>query len=104
MRSSRLRGLAVCHGWLTAFLLQEALVVMAPCFRRDDERETHLRDLAAGSAQVCFDVLPSETSEGAGNAGRSPRPQPRMQSKKAYEIVTTVTPDTPGIPRTMVLT
>jgi hypothetical protein len=27
-----------------------------------------------------------------------------MQNKKAYEIVTTVTPDTPGIPRAMVLT
>jgi hypothetical protein len=30
-------------------------------------------------------------------------PQPRMQNKKAHEIVTTVTPDTPGIPRAMVL-
>jgi hypothetical protein len=39
--------------------------------------------------------------KGAGNAGRSMRPQPRMQNKKAYELVTTVTPDTPGIPRTM---
>jgi hypothetical protein len=27
-----------------------------------------------------------------------------MQNKKAYEIVTTVTPDSPGIPRAMVLT
>src|SRR5215212_5653588 len=32
------------------------------------------------------------------------RPQPRMQNKKAYEIVTTVTPATSGIPRAMVLT
>jgi hypothetical protein len=31
-------------------------------------------------------------------------PQPRVQSKKAHEIVTTVTPDTPGIPYAMVLT
>jgi hypothetical protein len=30
------------------------------------------------------------------------RPQPRMQNKKAYELVTTVTPDSPGIPRAMV--
>jgi hypothetical protein len=27
-----------------------------------------------------------------------------MQNKKAYELVTTVTPERPGIPRTMVLT
>jgi hypothetical protein len=27
-----------------------------------------------------------------------------MQNKKAYELVTTVTPDTPGIPYAMVLT
>jgi hypothetical protein len=27
-----------------------------------------------------------------------------MQNKKAYELVTTVTPEQPGIPRTMVLT
>src|SRR5213076_1333297 len=39
-----------------------------------------------------------------GNAGRSMRPQPRMQNKKHTSIVTTVTPETPGIPRAMVLT
>jgi hypothetical protein len=43
-------------------------------------------------------------SEGAGNAGRTMRPQPRVQMKKAHEQVTTVTPDSPGIPRAMVLT
>jgi hypothetical protein len=43
-------------------------------------------------------------TEGAGNAGRSLRPQPRMQNKKAYELVTTVTSDSPDIPRAMVLT
>jgi hypothetical protein len=32
------------------------------------------------------------------------RPQPRMQNKKAYELVTTVTPESPDIPRAMVLT
>jgi hypothetical protein len=31
------------------------------------------------NARVLLYVLPSETSEGAGNAGRSMRPQPRMQ-------------------------
>src|SRR5947199_6502166 len=29
--------------------------------------------------------LPSEASEGAGNAGRSMHPQPRVQNKKAHE-------------------
>ena len=48
--------------------------------------------------------LSPELSEGAGNAGRTMHPQPRMQNKKAYELVTTVTPDTPGIPYAMVLT
>jgi hypothetical protein len=43
-------------------------------------------------------------NEGAGNAGRSTRPQPRMQNKKHTSIVTTVTPDSSGIPRAMVLT
>jgi hypothetical protein len=42
--------------------------------------------------------------EGAGNAGRSMRPQPCVQSKKHTSVVTTVTPETPGIPRAMVLT
>jgi hypothetical protein len=40
--------------------------------------------------------------EGAGNAGRSMRPQPRVRNKKAHEQVTTVTPVSPDIPRAMV--
>jgi len=32
-------------------------------------------------------------SEGAGNAGRLMRPQPRVQCRKAHELVTTVTPE-----------
>jgi hypothetical protein len=43
-------------------------------------------------------------SEGAGNAGRPLRPQPRVQNKKHTSIVTTVTPESPGIPCAMVLT
>jgi hypothetical protein len=44
-------------------------------------------------------------SEGAGNAGRPPRPQPRMRYKnKAHGVVTAVTPVSPGIPCAMVLT
>jgi len=45
--------------------------------------------------------LPLNT-EGAGNAGRPLRPQPRTQKKKRTSIVTTVTPVSPDIPRTMV--
>jgi hypothetical protein len=42
--------------------------------------------------------------EGAGNAGRSTHPQPRVQNKKAHELVTTGSPKQSGIPCTMVLT
>ena len=45
-----------------------------------------------------------QNSEGAGNAGRPMHPQPRVRVKKARELVTTVTPESPGIPRAMVLT
>jgi len=47
-------------------------------------QQTQLRVLAA-RARVLLYVRPSEISEGAGNAGRAMRPQPRMQNKKAYE-------------------
>jgi hypothetical protein len=40
---------------------------------------------------------PSET-EGAGNAGRSSHPQPRVQKVKAHELVTTGTPKHPAFP------
>src|SRR3954465_10165376 len=46
----------------------------------------------------------SRPIEGAGNAGRPLRPQPRVQNNKAHEQVTTVTPERPGIPYAMVLT
>src|SRR5204863_2617207 len=46
---------------------------------------THLHIPATRCARVLLFVVPSETSEGAGNAGRAMRPQPRMQNKKAYE-------------------
>ena len=42
-------------------------------------------------------------TEGAGNAGRLARPQPRMQKWKAYEIVTTGPPQRSGTPCAMVL-
>src|SRR5205814_8299346 len=42
--------------------------------------------------------------EGAGNAGCAMHPQSRVQNKKAHEVVTTGSPEQPGIPRAMVLT
>ena len=64
---------------------------------------------ASRSRRACARVLPLTfrllKSEGAGNAGRSLRPQPRVRKiKKHTSIVTTVTPESPGIPRAMVLT
>jgi hypothetical protein len=81
-------------------------------FSKASRIQTRLRDLAAPCARVLLvNVLPFEirgrgrpSREGAGNAGRPLRPQPRVQNKKAHEQVTTVTPESPGIPRAMVLT
>src|SRR5436309_1518692 len=42
--------------------------------------------------------------EGAGNAGCAMHPQSRVQNKIAHEVVTTGSPEQPGIPRAMVLT
>jgi hypothetical protein len=54
--------------------------------------------------EVCW-KLPALTSEGAGNAGRPMRPQPRVRWYKAKSTrVSQVTPESPGIPRAMVLT
>ena len=52
--------------------------------------------------EFCKIIRPEKT-EGAGNAGRSMHPQPRVRNKtKHTSIVTTVTPVSPGIPRAMV--
>src|SRR4051812_4513809 len=42
--------------------------------------------------------------EGRGECRVPTHPQPRMQSKKAYELVTTGKPDDPAFPHAMVLT
>jgi hypothetical protein len=55
----------------------DCFVAIAP---RND-LDTVLRSRGAISPEFCFVVPPSE-SEGAGNAGRPTRPQPRMQNKK----------------------
>ena len=70
--------------------------------RNDVERHTSAFS-RHDMSEVCKNLIALET-KGAGNAGRSTRPQPRMQNKKAYELVTTVTSVSPDIPRAMVLT
>jgi hypothetical protein len=105
---------------------------MGPCFRRDDMAflpqhlsmrvtrlvqppillfkqprsvQPRLRDPAACPREFCRQRPLPLITEGAGNAGRWMRPQPRVQDEtKHTSIVTTVTPETPGIPRAMVLT
>ena len=64
-----------------------------------------LRDLAA-HFRASFAFEPSAPrSEGAGNAGRSDSARSLVcEIKKHTSVVTTVTPETPGIPRAMVLT
>src|SRR3981189_3524618 len=53
----------------------------------------------------CAGIIRPWKTEGAGNAGCPMHPQPRAQSVvKHTSVVTTVTPDSPGIPYAMVLT
>jgi hypothetical protein len=47
-------------------------------FKQPDASETQLRDLAAHTREVYPECCPLK-SEGAGNAGRTMRPQPRVQ-------------------------
>jgi hypothetical protein len=54
-------------------------------------------DLAAQSARALLEFSSTLQSEGAGNAGR------RCAAAKSVHVVTTVTPESPGIPRAMVL-
>jgi hypothetical protein len=47
-----------------------------------NDKQTQLRDLAAYPREFFLNVPPSEKSEGAGNAGRPMRPQPRVVCRK----------------------
>jgi hypothetical protein len=59
------------------------------------DMQTHSRgDIAP---ELCQQIVP-RNSEGAGNAGRLARPQPRMRDKKAHELVTTGLPKRSGTP------
>ena len=78
---------------------------MGPCVRRDDDMGTCLRDLAAHFARGLLLNSSPLPSEGAGNAGRPMRPPPRVRWQNAKSTrVGQVTPESPGIPRAMVLT
>src|ERR1700694_284141 len=59
--------------------------------------QTQIRDLAARFARVLPEFSLTLSSEGAGNAGR------RCAAAKSVHVVATVTPESPGIPRAMVL-
>ena len=73
------------------------------CRQRDTGRaapacsQAHIRDLAARFARGLPEFCLTLSSEGAGNAGR------RCAAAKSVHVVTTVTPESPGIPRAMVL-
>src|SRR3981189_1673017 len=59
--------------------------------------QRQLRDLAALFARGLLSFSLPSRSEGAGNAGR------RCAAAKSVHVVATVTPESPGIPRAMVL-
>src|SRR4051812_19088944 len=67
-------------------------------------RVTHT---SASSRRECVRVVREFSAfpmEGRGECRVPTHPQPRMQSKKAYELVTTGKPDDPAFPHAMVLT
>jgi hypothetical protein len=56
----------------------------------------HSRD--AFTPEWCIDKFRPGEEEGVGNAGCTLHPQSHVQNKKAHEVVTTGSPDSPGIP------
>src|SRR3954447_4300605 len=66
-------------------------------------QHTHPRSRGANASEVC-ENFPPFPWEGRGECRVPTHPQPRMQSKKAYELVTTGKPDDPAFPHAMVLT
>jgi hypothetical protein len=66
--------------------------------------DTHFR-IPAARFRPSFAFRAALKSEGAGNAGRAMRPQSGGPKKTGHtSVVTTVTSETPDIPRAMVLT
>src|SRR3954454_23284716 len=62
-----------------------------------------LHSRGANAPEVCENSPPFPW-EGRGECRVPTHPQPRMQNKKAYELVTTGRPDDPAFPHAMVLT
>src|SRR3954454_17543122 len=62
-----------------------------------------LHSRGANAPEVC-ENFPPFPREGRGECRVPTHPQPRMQNKKAYELVTTGKPDTPAFPHAVVLT
>src|SRR3954447_20688488 len=87
---------------------------MGPRVRGDDERWLRRRDTPRGRGRrASVRVLAARmrpscarrfAREGRGECRVPTHPQPRMQNKKAYELVTTGKPDDPAFPHAMVLT
>src|SRR3954452_20382160 len=66
-----------------------------------------MRECLRSRGAECARVVPefsTFTQEGRGECRVPTHPQPRMQSKKAYELVTTGKPDDPAFPHAMGLT
>jgi hypothetical protein len=62
-------------------------------------------EIVIADMTVSFKLVREGFTEGAGNAGRSMHPQPRVQNRKAHELVTTGSPKSPpAFPARMVLT
>src|SRR5882724_12014861 len=67
---------------------------LAALVPQDDGFEMRVRILAARCARVVDESFGPKKTEGAGNAGRSMHPQPRVRNKtKHTSVVTTVTPE-----------
>ena len=74
------------------------------CGAAPGTQDTCIRPLATQTApELCINFVPRKT-EGAGKTGCPMHPQPRMQNEKAYEVVTTGSPERSGLPCAMVLT
>jgi hypothetical protein len=90
--------------FFAACLVASRAMPGSPVDRDLAQLETRVvRPAALPTPGQCMDIVPQRT-EGAGKAGRPMRPQPRMQKWKAYEQVTTGSPDRSGLPCAMVLT
>src|SRR5260370_40898833 len=64
--------------------------------------QTHLRDLAAQSARVVHELSRLEEIRGRRECRARDAPAASCVKKQTHELVTTVTPERPGVPRAMV--